>query len=143
MLVSHILRSKENRVHWLEQHASVADATAALAKAGIGALLVMENGQRLVGIVSERDIVRALAKGGAAEMPTAIASLMSREVVCCSPDDTVDHVMDTMTQRRIRHLPVLASGRVVGVVSIGDVVKALIDEARREADDLKRYIAAG
>ena len=143
MLVSHILRSKDSRVHWIEAHTSVADATAILARAGIGALLVMENGQKLVGIVSERDIVRALARGGAAELPVAIASLMTRDVVSCTPEITVDEVMDTMTQRRIRHLPVVASGRVIGVISIGDVVKALIDEARREADDLKRYIAAG
>lgn len=143
MLVSHVLRNKDSRVHWVEAHTSVADATAILARAGIGALLVMENGQKLVGIVSERDIVRALARGGAAEMPVAIASLMTRDVVSCTPEITVDEVMDTMTQRRIRHLPVVASGRVIGVISIGDVVKALIDEARREADDLKRYIAAG
>ena len=143
MLVSHILRSKENRVHSIEGHASVAEATAALAAARIGALLVMERGQRLVGIVSERDIVRTLAKGGGAELATEISALMTRDVISCSPEDTVDHVMDTMTHKRIRHLPVMASGRIVGVISIGDVVKALIDEARREAEDLKRYIAAG
>jgi CBS domain-containing protein len=120
----------------------VRDAAAKLAQHGIGAVLVM-NGERVMGILSERDIVRRLAETGAQILDAAIDTVMTRSIVACGLSDTVDQVMEAMTARRIRHLPVIEAGSIVGIISIGDVVKSVIDDARHEAEDLKRYIATG
>lgn len=142
MLVSDILKTKGSTVVSLAAEVRVRDAAAKLAQHGIGAVLVM-NGERVLGILSERDIVRRLAETGAQILDAAIDTVMTRSIVACGLSDTVDQVMEAMTARRIRHLPVIEGGSIVGIVSIGDVVKSVIDEARHEAEDLKRYIAAG
>jgi CBS domain-containing protein len=142
MLVSDILKTKGSSVVSLAATVSVRDAANKLAQHGIGAVLVM-NGARVLGILSERDIVRRLAEDGAAALDATIDTVMTRAIVSCTLVDTVDQVMEAMTARRIRHLPVIDGGRIVGIVSIGDVVKSVIDDARHEAEDLKRYIAAG
>jgi CBS domain-containing protein len=142
MLVSDILKTKGSSVISLAAGVSVRAAASKLAQHGIGAVLVM-NGERVMGILSERDIVRRLADEGAKILDVSIDSVMTRGIVSCHLSDTVDQVMEAMTARRIRHLPVIENGRIVGIVSIGDVVKSVIDDVRHEAEDLKRYIAAG
>ncbi len=142
MLVSDILKAKGHTVVSLAAEVRVRDAAAKLARHGIGAVLVM-NGERVLGILSERDIVRRLAEAGAQILDAGIDTVMTRSIVSCGLSDTVDQVMEAMTARRIRHLPVIEGGRIVGIVSIGDVVKSVIDVARHEAEDLKRYIATG
>lgn len=142
MLVSDILKTKGSTVVALAANVSVRAAATKLAQHGIGAVLVM-NGERVLGILSERDIVRRLADEGGQVLETTIDTVMTRAIISCGLADTVDQVMEAMTARRIRHLPVIDGGRIVGIVSIGDVVKSVIDDARHEAEDLKRYIAAG
>jgi CBS domain-containing protein len=142
MLVSDILKTKGSSVVSLAANVRVRDAAAKMAQHGIGAVLVM-NGPRVLGILSERDIVRRLADEGANILDATIDGVMTRAIISCAMADTVDQVMEAMTARRIRHLPVIENGRIVGIVSIGDVVKSVIDDARHEAEDLKRYIAAG
>jgi CBS domain-containing protein len=96
-----------------------------------------------VGVLSERDVVRAIARGGQAVLSRPVSDYMTADVVFAAPGETVGVLMQRMTDRRIRHLPVLVDGRLDGVISIGDVVKCQIDEATREAESLRTYIAAG
>ena len=103
--------------------------------------MVVEGIDRVVGIISERDIVRALARKGAAMLSDPVATIMTREVVTCTDPETVIGVMGRMTRGRFRHLPVVNGGRLDGIVSIGDVVKARIGEVEREADEMRSYIA--
>src|SRR5690606_3773162 len=107
----------------------------------IGALLVME-GPRLAGILSERDYARKVVLQGRSSKDTPVRDIMTAEVVSVGPADSVEHCMQVVTDGRIRHLPVLEGGQVVGVVSIGDLVKAVIEEQRQELDHLQRYIAS-
>lgn len=132
MTASHILRTKGSTLHTLSANASLAEAAARLARHDVGALLVME-GDALTGILSERDVVRALAKDGALVLARPVRSEMTADVETCSPDTSVRALMARMTVRRIRHLPVLDAGRVVGIVSIGDVVNHRVREIEAEA----------
>src|SRR5690606_10005837 len=109
----------------------------------VGALVVSEGGADIAGIISERDIVRALAADGAAVLDRPLHELMTADVATCSPRATVDELMRLMTERRIRHVPVTDTGDLVGIVSIGDVVKSRIDELQVEADTLHQYLASG
>ncbi len=97
----------------------------------------------VAGIVSERDLVRAFASHGADAMDLEAGKIMTRDVVTCDPDDSIDHVMEQMTRGRFRHLPVVRHGELLGLVSIGDVVKARLEEAHHETEALKAYIVAG
>ncbi|MGE0658104.1 MAG: CBS domain-containing protein [Reyranellaceae bacterium] len=142
MLVSEILSAKEIDVVGITPDMTVEDAARTMTHHGIGAVLVLA-GDRVLGIISERDIARGVAVRGGAVLADRVCDIMTKSVVVCAPDNTVESVMAVMTERRIRHLPVVERGRLVGVVSIGDVVKALIDEVRHEAEDLRRYIVAG
>ncbi len=142
MLVSDILNAKEIDVVGVTPDMTVEDAARTMARHGIGAVLVLA-GDRVLGIVSERDITRGVATRGGTMLADCCSDIMTRAVIVCEPDNTVEAVMTVMTEHRIRHLPVVQRGRLIGVVSIGDVVKALIDEVRHEAEDLRRYIAAG
>lgn len=139
ILLGQLLESKGHAVHAVAPGASVIDAIRAMAENHVGALLVME-GQQLVGIVSERDYARKVILLGRSSNTTAVREIMSSPVLTLTPDSTVDDAMRLMTERRIRHLPVAASGRVLGVVSIGDLVKSVIEDQRHTIDDLNSYI---
>lgn len=142
MLVSDLLNSKEVDVIGITPDMTVEDAARTMTRHGIGAVLVLA-GDKVLGILSERDIARGVATRGGAMLADRCGDIMTRAVVVCEPDNTVEAVMTVMTERRIRHLPVVQRGRLVGVISIGDVVKAMIEEVRHEAEDLRRYIVAG
>jgi CBS domain-containing protein len=141
MTVAAILAGKGRNVVTTSAATPVAEAVAMLAEHKIGALVISEGAQRISGIVSERDIVRALAKGGAAIMDGPVSAIMTRDVVTCADGDSINDVMSEMTRGRFRHLPVVSNGRLSGIVSIGDVVKARMGQVEREAEDMRAYIA--
>jgi CBS domain-containing protein len=122
--------------------ASIATAVALLRRHAIGALVVSRDGVAVDGILSERDIVIALADHGAAALDLSVAKLMSRDVITCGRDDAIADLAALMTERRIRHLPVVDRGALVGIVSIGDVVKSRIDEVEGEASSMREFIAS-
>ena len=141
MHVHHILSAKGTNVATIEPSATLADATASLRDHGVGALVVCGPDRRIAGIVSERDVVRALAAHGSSTLGRDVASVMSTNVTTCRADDTVDSLMELMTERRIRHLPVVdEDGALAGIVSIGDVVKARVGQLQLENDQLAEYI---
>lgn len=141
MLVSQILRAKGDLVFTAAPDESVAAIAALLHARRVGALIVME-ADRVAGIVSERDVCRAVAEHGPAALASPVSEFMTRDVVFADPGESVDSLLGRMTDRRIRHLPVCQNERLVGIVSIGDLVKSKIDEVVAEADTLKAYIAA-
>ena len=138
--ISDLLASKGARVWSIEPEDPVLEALQLMADRYIGALPVMR-GAELVGIVSERDYARKVVLMGRSSSETPVWQIMSAPVVTTSPDDTVDTCMSLMTERRIRHLPVVNGGNVIGIVSIGDLVKAVIEEQQQTIDELERYIA--
>jgi CBS domain-containing protein len=140
MPVKTILASKGSNVFSIEPTASLEAAVAMLARHRIGALLVLGPDRRVIGIMSERDIVRALAERGAAALSEPVASVMTRKVVTCSQSDTVGELMERMTIGKFRHLPVVEEDQLVGIVSIGDVVKHRLQEMERESAALRDYI---
>lgn len=142
MLVSHLLKSKGDAVFTAPPHETLQGAATMLNARRVGAVVVMEQG-RVVGILSERDIVRAVSELGGAALARPISEVMSRDVVFAEPKEGIDVLLERMTDRRIRHLPVCHEGRLIGIISIGDLVKAKIAEAEAEARHLKAYIAAG
>jgi CBS domain-containing protein len=142
MNVDTIMTSKGSDVATIGHEASLADAVARLRDHGIGALVVSADGRHIDGIVSERDVVRALANHGASALGRQVSSVMSPDVVTCKADDTVDSLMQAMTERRIRHLPVVDEAGVLGgVISIGDVVKSRLAELELENRALADYIS--
>lgn len=138
-MLSQLLESKGRDVYSVAPGASVLDAVRAMAERHIGALLVMEAG-RLTGIISERDYARKVVLKGRSSTTTAVHEIMSAPVVTIAPEQTVDDAMRVMTTRRIRHLPVVRGDSVLGVVSIGDLVKSVIEEQRHTIEDLRSYI---
>jgi CBS domain-containing protein len=143
MIVASLLNTKGRDVFSIAPGASVSDAARYLRDKGIGAALVLDQAGAAAGVFSERDLVNAIADQGNTALSLTVGDLMTKDVVSCSPRDPIPTVMATMTERRVRHLPVIDGGRVVGVVSIGDVVKSRIAEAETEAEALKAYIASG
>ncbi|HEX8804774.1 MAG TPA: CBS domain-containing protein [Acidimicrobiales bacterium] len=143
MLIEHVLNTKGTAVRTIPPTASVAEATAELGRHNVGALVVSDDGTTIAGIVSERDIVRALAATGSSVLRVPVSDLMTAEVTTCGPRATVDDLMRTMTDHRIRHVPVVDGGAMVGIVSIGDIVKSRIDELQVETDTLHGYLASG
>ena len=143
MLVSQILKTKGDIVFTIGPNESVQAAAALLLARGVGALIVMDVGDEVVGIVSERDIVRAIAQDGAAALNKPISSCMTQDVVFAEPTEAVDALMARMTDRRFRHLPVCRNKALIGIVSIGDLVKAKIADTEAEAQELKAYITQG
>ncbi|WP_439614124.1 CBS domain-containing protein [Reyranella sp.] len=143
MFVSDILSRKGGLVFTVTPGTSVAQISQQLSTRRIGSVLVLDGENAVAGIVSERDLVRAFASHGAAALEFEARSIMTRDVVTCDPDDSIDHVMEQMTRGRFRHLPVVRHGELLGLVSIGDVVKARLEEARHETEALKAYIVAG
>ncbi len=142
MQVATLLEVKQQDVATISQERSVADALQLLKERGIGALVVTGPTPPLVGIFSERDAVRALATSGADALNMTVAQLMSTDVKTCDVTTTVTELMGLMTERRIRHLPVVHDQQVVGMISIGDVVKARFDELEHEKKDLLDYVSA-
>jgi CBS domain-containing protein len=140
MNVETILRSKGGAVATVAPRATIRDAVALLRRERIGALVV-SGGARVEGILSERDIVHGLADRGAPLLDATVEELMTRRVFTCTPRDSVGDLMATMTERRIRHIPVLKDGALAGIVSIGDVVKHRLDEIEYEASSLRSFIA--
>ncbi len=144
MNVQSILARKGSDVATIGHTASLSDAAAELRDRGVGALVVSDDGQHIDGIVSERDVVRALAAHGASALGRTVGSAMSTQVVTCAAGDSVDELMASMTERRIRHLPVVdTEGLLAGIVSIGDVVKARLGDLVNENQALVEYLHHG
>lgn len=140
MRIADVLRNKGTEVATVESSATVARLIATLAERNVGALPVVDDGQ-LVGIVSERDVVRRLHAGGASVLHARVADIMTTDVTTCSPGDSAAQLASVMTQGRFRHLPVVVDGALAGIVSIGDLVKARIDMLESEREQLQSYIA--
>jgi CBS domain-containing protein len=141
MNVEAILRSKGPAVATIKPDETVGSAVDALISRNIGALVVSEDGQSVDGIISERDLVHGLADRGAGLLSLKVAEVMTRRVATCQLSDTVDQLMAEMTNRRIRHFPVVDNGRLCGIVSIGDLVKSRLDEVEYEANSLRSFIS--
>ena len=142
MQVKDLLARKGRDVATISQERTVSDALSLLRERGIGALIVTGATEPLVGIFSERDAVRALAAHGANALTMTVADLMSSQVTTCKEATSIDSLMALMTDKRIRHVPVVEDGALIGMVSIGDVVKYRVDELENEKRDLIEYVSA-
>ncbi|WP_344596990.1 CBS domain-containing protein [Actinomadura vinacea] len=140
MRIRDLLRRKGTTVATMRPDATVRDLLAALAEHNIGAVVVSPDAATITGIASERDVVRRLHEHGAALLDRPVSEIMTSQVRTCGPGDGVDDLRRTMTEHRIRHLPVVEDGRLAGIVSIGDVVKSAIDELESEREYLVDYI---
>jgi CBS domain-containing protein len=143
MFVSDILMQKGGLVFTVTPGTTVSQIAQQLSTRRVGSVLVMSGNDEVAGIVSERDLVRAMSLHGAAALELEARHVMTRDVVTCDPDDSIDQIMEIMTRGRFRHVPVVRHGELLGVVSIGDVVKARLEETRHETEALKAYIVAG
>ena len=141
MNVTSILRDKGRDVVALQPHQTLGEAITILAEKRIGAVVVTGAAGALLGILSERDVVRQLAAGGAAAMDTPVSRVMTAKVVTCSEETSVDELMEIMTTGRFRHVPVIHNERVSGIVSIGDIVKRRVAEIEAESKAMREYIA--
>ncbi len=142
MLISEVLRTKGDLVFTVSPSETVGAVAAMLFARRVGALVVIEGERDVVGIVAERDIVRVVAEEGGAGLSRPVSDCMTRDVVFAGPSEMVDALLERMTDRRFRHLPVCEGGRLVGIVSIGDLVKSKIAETTAEAEGLRAYIHA-
>jgi len=142
LLVADLLNYKGREVWSLPPDATVYEAIEQMAQKGIGATLIME-GERLVGILSERDYARKVILKGKSSRDVRVREIMSQPVVCARPDHTIEQTMGLMTENRIRHLPVMVEDRIVGVISIGDVVRAVIEDKEFHIQQLTKYISSG
>ncbi|MBV8925767.1 MAG: CBS domain-containing protein [Bradyrhizobium sp.] len=140
MTVRSILDSKGHQVESIQPGATLSDAVRLLGEKKIGAVLVLNMAGHIEGILSERDIVRVLSERGAGVLDEPVSAVMTRKVVSCRPADTVAAIMEMMTIGKFRHLPVVEEGRVVGLISIGDIVKRRVQEYEREQEALRDYI---
>ncbi len=143
MNVAALLSDKGPEVASVGPDAQVLEIARILSEKKIGSVLVVDDDGGILGIISERDIVRSLAVRGADTLETPVSRIMTRDVVTCRREDSVTHIMEEMTRGRFRHVPVVEGTRLVGIVSIGDVVKHRIAEAENEASAMRSYIAAG
>lgn len=143
MRISDILRNKGDAVATVTESTTVTGLLAELALHNIGAMVVIGNSSGLVGIVSERDVVRRLQQYGPDLLRRPVGEIMTAVAVTCRPDDPVDDLAALMTNNRVRHVPVLDGGRLVGIVSIGDVVKNRMEELQSERQQLQAYITGG
>ena len=141
MTVKHILNEKGRNVVSIDEAASVTDAVQLLTERRIGALVCVASDGSLLGIVSERDIVRMIARDGAAALDTPLSNVMTRSVTTVSETTTIEEALEQMTRGRFRHLPIIEGGKLVGLISIGDAVKSKIETAEREAAEMRSYIA--
>lgn len=142
MKIREILRHKGADVATISPSATIEQALGVLRDRNVGALVIAGIGEAVGGILSERDVVRALADRGAAVLAETVAANMTAPVIACAPDAPVTEAMSTMTARRFRHMPVIEQGALVGIVSIGDLVKHRLRELEDEASDLRTYIAS-
>ena len=140
-LVKHLLDAKGRNVVSVSPDASVFDAIKLMADKAIGSLVVLESGKALAGIVTERDYARKVIIKGRSSRETRVADIMSTSVLTASCDDTVNECMELMTDKKIRHLPVVEDGAVIAMVSIGDLVQAIIADQREEIEQLEHYIS--
>lgn len=143
MRVATILTGKGATVATIDTAATLADVAAELRLRGVGALVVSRDGRHILGIISERDLVRRLAERGDAALRETVETVMTREVHTCAPSDTSEELMAIMTERRTRHLPVVVDGVLAGIVSIGDIVKARLTELEIETRAMHDYITTG
>lgn len=141
MFVRQILSNKGDAIVSIQPSARISDIATLMSRERIGAVVVLDAVGQLAGIVSERDIARGLAEHGASLLEMTADQIMTRDVVTCTPDDGTDKLMRKMTQGRFRHLPVIEQAKIVGIVSIGDIVKHRLEELESEASLLQDYIA--
>jgi CBS domain-containing protein len=141
MLIAHVLREKGSQVHTLSIDFSLETVARELDERKVGALVVIDADGRTAGVVSERDIVRMVARKGPDALRLPVGDAMSRGVITASPEETIDDCLARMTDRRVRHLPVMDGGRLVGIVSIGDLVKHRIAAVEAEAAAMQAYIS--
>lgn len=140
MTVKTIISRKGSDVVTIDPNATLSDAVETLARHRIGAVVITGAEEQVVGILSERDIVRAVAERGAGALDEPVGQVMTRKVVTCSGSETIGHLMERMTAGKFRHLPVVEQGRLAGIISIGDVVKSRLEEVERESNALREYI---
>ena len=140
MIVKHILLGRRGNVVTIEPTADLAAAVKLLAERRIGAVVILGADHRIVGILSERDIVRTLAEHGPTALHDPVGQVMTRDVQTCSEADTIESLMGRMTTGKFRHMPVVEQGKLIGIVSIGDVVKSRVEEIEHEAAALRDYI---
>jgi CBS domain-containing protein len=143
MTVASILKSKGSNVVTIQPGQRMLEVSRILHQHRIGAALVLGPGNRVMGVLSERDIVRAMAEIGGAALEAPVNDFMTTNVRTCRPSDSIEWVMEVMTKSRFRHMPVVEDGQLLGIISIGDVVNRRIDDTEHEAEALKRYIVAG
>ncbi len=143
MIVSQILREKGHDVYTVFKEISVKEVLTLLAEKRIGAVVVTDQADAAEGIISERDVVRGLAQHGSSILDKKVEELMTKNVITHGLDDHIDDLMQEMSKSRIRHLPILDDGKLVGVISIGDVVKNRVEELEAEGNMLRDYIATG
>jgi CBS domain-containing protein len=143
MIVSQILKSKGSQVHTVSRTTSIMEVSCLLASKRIGATVIVDQNGLVEGIISERDIVRGLANYGAKVLDMPVEDLMTRSVITRGAESQIDELRWEMTNSRIRHLPILDKGKLVGLISIGDVVKNRVEELQAEGDMLRDYIATG
>ncbi len=141
MTVARILAEKGRDVVTTQPHRTLKEVVDLLAARGVGAVVVADDSMSVLGILSERDVVRVIAQNGAAALDDQVSRHMTPKVITVTRNDTIDHLMQTMTEGRFRHLPVVEDGRLIGIVSIGDVVKRHVDALDIERQALKEYIA--
>lgn len=142
MKVINILQSKGVDVFAVTPGMTLKDAVDVLGEKNIGAVVVKDGAGKVTGILSERDVVRRIRTDGPGVLSKTVADCMTPSPITCGPDATLDEILAKMTDKRIRHLPVIDGGKLIGVISIGDVVKRKIDNAEREAAELRQYIAS-
>jgi len=140
MSVSEILSRKGSNTITTSGDTTICDVATLLSKHKIGAIVVLEN-EKVCGIISERDLVREIAAKGASALDAPISTCMTQRVISCAPGDGINSLMEKMTAGKFRHLPVIDGDTLVGIISIGDVVKMKIEQAEHEAEEMKRYIA--
>lgn len=141
MAVSEILASKGRNVVTATNQSSIKEVSDLLATHKIGAVVVLDSDETVCGIVSERDVVREISKKGSEAFDSQVTACMTKDVVSCEDDESIDSLMEKMTAGKFRHIPVINNHRLAGIISIGDVVKRKIELAEREAEEMKRYIA--
>ena len=143
MIVSHILKSKGGEVYTVSKETTIIEVSCLLAAKRIGAIVIISKNRSVEGIISERDIVRGLSTFGAKVLNMPVKDLMTKSVITHGLESQIDEVRREMTSSRIRHVPILDDGKLVGLISIGDVVKNRVEELQAEGDMLREYIASG